>query len=170
MSGCCGGAKQMNEGFNAGNPPLEYGGYPGDDFPSGCGGMYGSYGGCPSVNVNEYDEYLEPTHEPGCACPMCETPYSTAYDAGPEACDCAGCESKHHSEVPKHEVASVTAEIQGKNLIDVGLLNGNGLTAYAQIPFFGVSVNIVQLIKYLVLIAFFAFLAKYLFGFKLLKF
>lgn len=198
MSGCCGGGakkEMMMENFNAGNPPLGFGGYPGSEFPGTCGGgtayggygHYGTYGGCPTYDHydkgSEYDA-MDLQHDTGCCgTPMCQTPYSVAYSAKPKDCSCAGEEvcgtpmglgCKKSGNVmpkmeaqPRAEIASVSADVAGQNLVDVGLLNGSDLTAYAQIPFFGVSVNIFQLVKYIVLFCIIVFLANFLFGFKL---
>ena len=174
------------EGFNAGNPPLGFGGYPGSEFPGSCGGgagnggygHYGTYGGCPTQDhydgsYSEYDS-MDAEHAPGCACQACQTPYSVAYAASAKACGCVGdcgcgegvVSAGHSGSAGPHELASVSADVAGQNLVDVGLTNGTGLTAYAQVPFLGVSVNLYQLFRYAVLLCIIAAFAYFLFGFK----
>lgn len=162
------GCSNKREGFNAGNPPLGFAGYPGSEYPGMCGGGlgdYGTYGGCP---VKPEPSYAELVHEPGCGCQACQTPYSVAYAASPKACGCVGmcdCASRAPPAQPR-EIASISADIAGRDLLDVGLTTQ---TAYVKIPFIGVSVNLYLLMKYLVLLGVIAALAYFLFGFRLLK-
>ncbi len=64
------------------------------------------------------------------------------------------------------EIASVSANVAGRDLIDAGLTNGSGLTAYVQVPFLGVSMNLHQLLRLVVLLGVVSFLAYFLFGFR----
>ncbi len=178
MCGC--GGKTVEENFNAGNPPLSYGDYPGSEYQGSCGngagfggyGQYGTYGGCPTYDhYNKGSDYdsMDAVHDPGCACPACQVPYSMAYNGTNEDCGCVGkcgCEAGQTAPRAPHQLANVSADVAGHNLVDVGLTDGSGLTAYVQVPFLGVSVNLYQLLRLVGLLMLVSFLAYFLFGFR----
>lgn len=142
---------------------------------------------------SEYDS-MDAVHEPECACQACQTPYSVAYSASPKACGCVGscgCNAGVVSNgangangVP--ELARVSADLGGQPLVGAGLRGnglsayadvagtnlldfgvGDGMTAHARIPFLGVTVDLLALVRFVILLCVISLMAYFLFGFKL---
>lgn len=170
------------EGFN-----LEYGSYPGTDFPSECGGgygyggkgHYGTYGGCnadsrsvenfcsiplgsPALPCDDHGcanvDGLTNRHDPGCWCPTCQVPYSFPYEAPPKACGNPACKCGDCTGNCKCLMEGMTGEI------DLGLVsgNGNGLDAYVMIPGINVHVDLYAVFKYLFIIFVLSYATIYL--------